>query len=76
MTKVKIMLVGIDDVKDFVKKANELDCDADLSLGKYVIDAKSIMGIFSLDLSRELELTVHSDSCEDFLKEISSCIVK
>lgn len=76
MKKVKVMLVSIEDVKDFVKKTNELNCEADLSLGKYVIDAKSIMGIFSLDLSRELELSVHSDSCDDFLAEIGKYIVK
>ncbi|MBQ7834407.1 MAG: HPr family phosphocarrier protein [Ruminiclostridium sp.] len=75
MTKVKIRLVTIDDVKDFVKKTNELGCEADLTLGKYVIDAKSIMGIFSLDLSRELELSVHSDNCNDFMNEISRYIV-
>lgn len=76
MTKAKIMLKSIDDVKDFVKKANELSCEADLSLGKYVIDAKSIMGIFSLDLSRELELSVYSDDCGRFLTEIAEYIVK
>lgn len=76
MKKVKVMLVSIDDVKDFVKKTNELNCEADLTLGKYVIDAKSIMGIFSLDLSRELELSVHSDNCDDFIKDIGKYIVK
>ncbi len=76
MKIVKIKLVSIDDVKDFVRKSNELNCEADLSLGKYVIDAKSIMGIFSLDLSRELELSVHSDNCEDFIAEIGKYIVK
>lgn len=76
MKKVKVMLVSIDDVKDFVKKTNELNCEVDLSLGKYVIDAKSIMGIFSLDLSRELELSVHSESCDDFISGIEKYIVK
>ncbi len=76
MKKVKIMLDSINDVKDFVKKANELTCEADLSLGKYVIDAKSIMGIFSLDLNREIELSVHSDNCDDFLQDIEKYIVK
>lgn len=76
MKKVKVMLISIDDVKDFVKKTNELNCDADLCLEKYVVDAKSIMGIFSLDLSRELELSVHSDDCGNFLEEIAKYIVK
>lgn len=74
MYKTIIKLVSIDDVKNFVKKANELDYDVDLSLGKYTVDAKSIMGIFSLDLSREIELTVHSDN-KDFLDKISEYVV-
>jgi len=75
MNKAVIKLVSIDDVKEFVKKANKFDYDIDLSLGKYTVDAKSIMGIFSLDLSRELELTVHSDNT-DFLEEIAENIIK
>lgn len=75
MLKAMIKLVSIDDVKDFVKKANMFDYDIDLSLGKYTVDAKSIMGIFSLDLSREIELTVHSDSPE-FLEAAAEHIVK
>ena len=75
MIKKVIRLVSIDDVKDFVKKANMYTYDIDLSLGKYTVDAKSIMGIFSLDLSREIELTVHSDSTE-FIDQIASHIVK
>lgn len=75
MTKRTIKLVSIDDVKDFVKKSNACNYEADLTLGKYTVDAKSIMGIFSLDLSRPLELSVHSDSCGDFLDEIAAYIV-
>ena len=76
MTSLFINLKTIDDVKDFVKKANAVSYEADLSIGKYTIDAKSIMGIFSLDLSRPLNLTIHSDSCDDFVDEISAYIVK
>ena len=76
MTNLVITLSTIDDVKDFVKKANTLTCEADLSLGKYTIDAKSIMGIFSLDLSRPLNLSVHSDDCDSFIEDISAFIQK
>ena len=75
MLKAMIKLKSIDDVKDFVRKANELSYDVDLSLGKYTVDAKSIMGIFSLDLSREIELTVHSDS-DEFFREIEDRIIR
>ncbi len=75
MTKAVIKLTSIEDVKEFVKKANTLDYDVDLSLGKYTVDAKSIMGIFSLDLSRDIELTIHSDK-SDFLDDIADFVVK
>lgn len=51
----------IEKVKDFVNKVNTIDTDVDLKCDKYTVDAKSIMGIFSLDLSKELTL-VYSDS--------------
>lgn len=75
MAKVKVKLVSIDDVKDFVKKANDFPYDIDVSLGKYIVDAKSIMGIFSLDLSRELEVIVNSDS-SDFIESIANYTVE
>ena len=65
---------AIDDVKDFVKKANELDYDVDLSLGKYTVDAKSIMGIFSIDLSKELKLVAHTDDTAELEKAIAKFI--
>ncbi len=74
MIKAIVKLVSIDDVKDFVKKANKYSYDIDLSLGKYTVDGKSIMGIFSLDLSREIEMTIHSDKT-DFLEDAAEHIV-
>ena len=47
-----------------------MDIDVDLTSGRYTVDAKSIMGIFSLDLSKPLTMEVHSDDCADFLNEI------
>lgn len=76
MTEKKIKLTTIDDVKDFVHKVNKLDCEADLTIGKYTVDAKSIMGIFSLDLSRQLTLTIHEDNCGAFISEIDRYIIK
>ena len=77
MKKVFITLSSIDDVKVFVNEINMLPCDADLISGRYTVDAKSIMGIFSLDLSNPIELDIHceDDKCgEDFLKKISKFI--
>ena len=55
MKSVQICLNSIDKVKSFVNDISKFDCDFDLVSGRYVIDAKSIMGIFSLDLSKPIE---------------------
>ena len=74
MKKVFITLSSIDDVKVFVNEINMLPCDSDLVSGRYTVDAKSIMGIFSLDLSKSIELDLHCDDeavCDTFLKKIA-----
>ncbi len=76
MTTVKININTINDVKNFVSIVSKCDYDVDIISGRYAIDAKSIMGIFSLDLSKELTLNIHSDSCADFLDEIKEYVVK
>ena len=70
MKNFKIQLKTIDDVKDFVNIVSKVSYDVDLSSGRYVVDAKSIMGIFSLDLSKPINVEVFSDNCEDFLKSV------
>ena len=62
MKSVKITLNSIDKVKAFVNEVTKFDSDFDLVSGRYVIDAKSIMGIFSLDLSKPIELNIHNDA--------------
>ena len=61
MKTVKISLNSIDKVKSFVNDITKFDVDFDLVSGRYVIDAKSIMGIFSLDLSKPIDLNIHAD---------------
>lgn len=78
MKKVMITLSSIDDVKVFVNEINMLPFDADLVSGRYTVDAKSIMGIFSLNLSQPIELAIHSDNdkaCEKFISKISNFVV-
>lgn len=65
MKTVQISLNSIDKVKSFVNDITRFDYDFDLVSGRYVIDAKSIMGIFSLDLSKPIELNIHSESNAD-----------
>lgn len=61
MKTVKISLNSIDKVKSFVNEITKYDYDFDLVSGRYVIDAKSIMGIFSLDLSKPINLNIHAE---------------
>ena len=61
MKTVQISLNSIDKVKSFVKDITKFDYDFDLVSGRYVIDAKSIMGIFSLDLSKPIDLNIHAE---------------
>ena len=76
MQTVQISLNSIDKVKSFVNTLAKFDCDFDLVSGRYVIDAKSIMGIFSLDLSKPIDLEAHVDSCEEFEKDIAPFVAK
>ncbi len=68
MKSIKIKLDSVDKVKKFVHLVASVECDLDLVSNRYTIDAKSIMGIFSLDLSKELELVVSDEACFDSLK--------
>ena len=61
MKTVQISLNSIDKVKSFVNDLTKYDYDFDLVSGRYVIDAKSIMGIFSLDLSKPIDLNIHAE---------------
>ena len=64
MQTVQISLNSIDKVKNFVNAISKFDFDFDLVSGRYVIDAKSIMGIFSLDLSKPIDLNIHTEGSE------------
>ncbi len=76
MKTVKISLNSIDKVKAFVNEVTKYDAEFDLVSGRYVIDAKSIMGIFSLDLSKPIDLNIHSENdVDEILANLSSFIV-
>lgn len=76
MKKLNIMLNSIADVKEFVTTVSQYEFDVDLVSGRYAVDAKSIMGIFSLDLSRPIEVVIHGDDCEKLLGDIEKYIAK
>ena len=69
MKTVQISLNSIDKVKAFVNDITRFDCDFDLVSGRYVIDAKSIMGIFSLDLSKPIDLNIQEQNNIDSVLE-------
>ncbi len=75
MKTFNIQLNSINDVKLFVNIVSNYNCDIDLTSGRYVVDAKSIMGIFSLDLSKPIKVEVFSDDCEPLLKELEQFMV-
>ena len=77
MKTVSISLNSIDKVKAFVNDISKYDFDFDLVSGRYVIDAKSIMGIFSLDLSKPINLNVHAEgsNLDEVLKVLAPYII-
>lgn len=77
METVRISLNSIDKVKSFVNDITRFNSDFDLVSGRYVIDAKSIMGIFSLDLSKPIDLNIHaSGDIEEILAALKPYIVE
>jgi len=76
MKTFDILLSSINDIKAFVNIVNKYEFDVDLTSGRYVVDAKSIMGIFSLDLSKPIKVDIHSESesADKFIEEIKPYI--
>ena len=77
MKTVNVSLNSIDKVKDFVNEVAKYNAEFDLVSGRYVIDAKSIMGIFSLDLSKPIELNIHSEdgNLDEIVEKLNPFIV-
>ena len=79
MNEFYIKVDSVDKVKDFVKTTSKIVPDMDLIVGRYIIDAKSIMGIFSVDLTRKIRLKIHSDNekeCTEIKKKLEKFIVE
>ena len=77
MKTVRISLNSIDKVKSFVNDISRFDSDFDLVSGRYVIDAKSIMGIFSLDLSRPIDLSIHTEeNIEEIMEALKPYLIE
>ena len=70
MKSVMIRLSLVENVNKFVNGVSRYPFEMDLRAGRHVVDAKSILGIFSLDLSRPITLDIYSDDCDQLLEEI------
>ena len=75
MKSVNIKLSLAENVKSFVNIVNRYPYDVDLRAGRHVVDAKSILGIFSIDLSRPIRLDIYSDECDDLLKALDGYLI-
>ena len=76
MQTIFIRLSTIQDVRKFVDIVSASDIDIDLSSGRYIVDAKSIMGIFALDIASPIKLVAHTDDASSFFEKIERFLVK
>lgn len=75
MKELKIKLTNVQDIRNFVNEVILVDYDVDLIQGRYVIDAKSIMGIFSLDLLSPINLVAHTENADKLFANIAKFAV-
>lgn len=75
MRDILVQLNTVKDIRDFSDIVSKYDFNVVLTSSKYHVDAKSIMGIFSLDISKPLKAEIFSDNCDDLVREVGSYIV-
>lgn len=76
MQEIYIALHDIESIRDFVKEVITLDYDVDLVQGRYIVDAKSIMGIFALDIASPIKVVASTNDATPFFKAIEKYVVK
>ena len=75
MRKFTVHLKSINDVKEFVRIVNDFPYDVDLASGRYIVDAKSIMGIFSLDLAKPIDVEIHDSDSADLEERLKPFVI-
>lgn len=75
MTSIKVQLKTIDQIHDFVNTISKFNFEIDLCSGRYQVNAKSIMGVCSLDLNQEVFVLAHTDQVESLMEAIKSFII-
>ena len=78
MEPIRIRMSTIEDVKHFVTEANAQVSDIDVVSGRYLVDAKSLLGLFSLDLTKPVDVVVHGLPADraKFAQAIDRLVVK
>lgn len=76
MKSVKVYFPTIESVKDFVNAVSRYPYEVDLHNGRYVVDAKSLLGIYSLDLAKPIVCEIYNDKCDDLIKDINQFVAK
>lgn len=76
MNKMEIMLSSVQDVREFVNMVVLIEFEVDLAQGRYLIDAKSIMGIFALDLLSPITVIAHTEYADEFFAKLEKFAVK
>ena len=74
MQAVTISLTQVDQVRRFVNLVAQAPYDVDMVSGRYTVNAKSMLGIYSLDLSKPIQILMYSDDCEELKKELAEFI--
>ena len=75
MQAVTISLTQVSQVKKFVNLVGQAPFDVDVVSGRYTVNAKSMLGIYSLDLSKPIQVVIYSDDCEQLKKELRELMV-
>lgn len=75
MKKISVLLDDLDKVNEFVDLVEKFDYHCEIGANSYFIDAKSIIGIFSLDITKPLTMVIHTDGCDDLCDAIADFIV-
>lgn len=76
MKSVKVFFPTTESVKDFVNAVSAYPYEVDLHNGRYVVDAKSLLGIYSLDLTKPIVCEIYNDNCDELIKDITKYIAK
>ena len=71
MNKMRVRLNQVSDIVSFVAIANKCECDVDARCGSIVVDAKSLMGVMSMALCKEVDILFHGQTCEEILQKMT-----